>query len=100
MVAKTRCDVQQPGYPNVYCGVNLEHFDVDEPDVDEPCRSLVGHLMWPADNTRPNILNATRAVVRYSHAPKRAHWLSALHAWYEWPVCNTFQRGLGVGQEL
>ena len=48
-------------------GLKLEQFNADEPDVEEPFRSLVGHLMWLANQTRPDILNAVRAVARYSH---------------------------------
>ena len=55
-------------------GLRLEDFDPTEPDVDEPFGSLVGHLMWLANQTRPDILNAVRAVARYSHAPKLVHW--------------------------
>ena len=50
--------------------LKLHRFDRNEPDVDEPFRSLVGHLMWIANETRPDILNAVRAVARYSAAPK------------------------------
>ena len=60
-------------------GLKLEQFDADEPDVEKPFRSLVGHLMWLANQTRPDILNAVRAVARYSHAPKRLHWQAAMH---------------------
>ena len=41
-------------------GSKLEQFNADEPDVEEPFRSLVGHLMWLANQTRPDILNAVR----------------------------------------
>lgn len=44
--------------------LKLEMFDKDESDVDEPFRSLVGHLMWLANQTRPDILIAVRAVAR------------------------------------
>ena len=60
-------------------GVKLEEFDVREPDDHEPFRSLVGHLVWLANQTRPDILNAVRAVARYSHAPKFVHWKAVLH---------------------
>lgn len=60
-------------------GLSLDEFDASEPDVEEPFRSLVGHLMWLANQTRPDILNAVRAVSRYSHAPKSVHWRAALH---------------------
>ena len=53
--------------------LKLEVFDHDEPDVDEPFRSLAGHLMWLANQTRPDILNAVRAVATYSAAPKVLH---------------------------
>ena len=43
-------------------GLLLDDFDPTEPDVGEPFWSLVGHLMWPANQTRPDILNAVRAV--------------------------------------
>ena len=42
--------------------LNLHRFDRYQPDVDEPFRSLAGHLMWIANQTRPDILNAIRAV--------------------------------------
>ena len=58
--------------------MKLEEFDAREPDVHEPFRLLVGHLMWLANQTRPNILNAVRAVEIYSHAPKFVHWKDAL----------------------
>ena len=54
-------------------GVKLENFDAHEPDVHKPFRSLVGHLMWLANQTRPDTLNAVQAIARYSHAPKFAH---------------------------
>ena len=54
-------------------GVKLEDFDAHEPDVHKPFRSLVEHLMWLANQTRPDTLNAVQAIARYSHAPKFAH---------------------------
>ena len=54
-------------------GLKLEDFDEHEPDVHKPFRSLVGHLMWLANQTRPDTLNAVQANARYSHAPKLAH---------------------------
>ena len=47
--------------------------------MEEPFRSFVGHLMWLANQTRPDILNVVRAVARYSHAPKRLDWQAAMH---------------------
>ena len=63
----------------IVVGLKLEQFNADEPDVEEPFRSLVGHLMWLANQTRPDILNAVRAVARYSHSSKRLHWQAAMH---------------------
>ena len=60
-------------------GLRLDDFDPTEPDVGRPFRSLVGHLMWLAIQTRPDILNAVRAVARYSHAPELVHWKAVLH---------------------
>ena len=59
--------------------LRLHVSDPTEPDVEEPFRSLAGHLMWLANQTRPDILNAVRAVARYTHVPKRVHWKAALH---------------------
>ena len=77
-------------------GLKLEQFIADEPDVEEPFRSLVGHLMWLANQTRPDILDAERAVARYSHSPKRLHWQAAMHVlmYVRFTSCfgTTFQR--------
>ena len=85
-------------------GVKLEEFDEYEPDVVEPFRSLVGHLMWLANQTRPDILNATRAVARYSHAPKSVHWRAALHILmyvrFTVGLGITYQRGTENGVAL
>lgn len=63
----------------VVVGLKLEELDPNESDVSEPFRSLVGHLMWLVNQTRLDILNAVRAVARYSHAPKWVHWMASLH---------------------
>ena len=87
-------------------GLRLGDFDPTEPDVDEPFRSLVGHLMWLTNQTRPDILNAVRAVARYSHAPRFVHWKAALHVFkyvrFTSSYGITFQRGTasGVGLEV
>ena len=41
---------------------------------DVPFREVVGSLMWIANQTRPDISNAVRAVARHSHELKRSHW--------------------------
>ena len=43
-------------------GLRLGKFFQEEAEVEEPFRSLVGHLMWLANQPRPDILNAVRAV--------------------------------------
>ncbi|CAB1103486.1 unnamed protein product [Ectocarpus sp. CCAP 1310/34] len=48
------------------CWLKLEDFGDAEPGVLEPFRSLVGHLMWLANRTRPDILNAARVVARFA----------------------------------
>ena len=61
--------------------------------------------MWLANQTRPDILNAVRAVARYSKAPKLVHWKAALHILMYIRFTSsygiTFQRGTtsGVGLE-
>ena len=83
--------------------LKLEVFE-NEPDNDEPFRSLVGHLMWLANQTRPDILNAVRAVARYSAAPKLLHWQVALHIVMYIKSTSTYgitsQRGLSNGVQL
>ena len=85
-------------------GLRLDDFDPDAPNVSEPFRSLVGHLMWLANQTRPDILNAVRAIARYSHAPKLIHWKAALHVLmyvrFTLDFGITFQRGLSNGVTL
>ena len=84
--------------------LNLHRFDRNKRHVDEPFRSLVAHLMWIAKQTRPDIINAVRAVARYSAAPNLLHWQAALHI----VMCikststygNTFQRCLRCGDKL
>ena len=57
-----------------------EQLQVREEDVeagDEQFREVVGSLMWIANQTRPDISNAVRAVARHSHEPKKSHWKAA-----------------------
>ena len=85
-------------------GLKLEKFDADEPDVEEPFRSLVEQMMWLASQTRPDILNAVRAVSRYSYAPKRLHWQAAMHVLMYVRFTSsfgiTFQRGMVGGDQM
>ena len=85
-------------------GIKLEQFDADEPVVEEPFRSLVRHLMRLANETRPDILNAVRAVARYSHAPKRLRWQAAMYvlmyARFTSRFGITFQREIVGGDRM
>ena len=78
-------------------GVMLASFVGDEVIDVTPFRSLIGHLMWLANQTRPDILNAVRALARYCNAPTMGHWKAALHVlMYVRGTINigiTFERG-------
>ena len=49
----------------------------DEDAGDVAFREVVGSLMWIANQTRPDISNAVRAVARHSYEPKKSHWKAA-----------------------
>lgn len=70
--------VKSGGAVPLSVGCKLWDFDMDEPDVRHPFRELIGALLWVARLTRPDILNAVRAVARYCSAPKMVHWKAAL----------------------
>ena len=53
--------------------LDLRHVSDEEPAVDANFREIVGSLMWIANQTRPNISNAVRAIARFSHDPKEVH---------------------------
>lgn len=36
----------------------FDEFDIDQPDVDELCRSLVNNLVWLLNQICPDIFNA------------------------------------------
>ena len=56
------------------------------------------------NQTRSDVLNAVRAVARYSHSPKLVHWKAALHILQYIRLTSghviTFQRGMGSGVDL
>ena len=58
--------------------LKLHEFDKDGPNVDEPFQSWVGHFMWLVNKTRLDIVDAVRAVARYSAARMLLHWQAAL----------------------
>ena len=53
-------------------------FDKNECVGDCFFRELVGCLMWPANQTRPFIANAVRAVSRYADQHSEVHWKQLL----------------------
>ena len=59
-----------PASPSNY----LRPREETEAETEEPFREAVGSLMWVANMTRPDILNAVREVARHSHSPSDAHW--------------------------
>ena len=82
----------------------LELFHHDKPEVDVRFRSLVGHWMGLANQTRPDICNAVKAIARYSAASKLLHWLAAVHIVLYIRSRSiygiTFLRSLGNGVKL
>ena len=60
--------------------------------------------MWLANQTPPDILDAIRAVARYSAAPRLLHWQAALHiVTCIKSTCThgiMFQRGLSYRDQL
>ena len=59
-------------------GLKLEDFDKNATVGAWPFRELVGCLMWLANQTRPDIANAVRAVARYANQPREVHWRTAI----------------------
>ena len=81
-------------------GLKLEEFDATEPEGDWPFRELVGCLMWLANQTRPDIANAVRAVARYTNSPREIHRKTAVgifeYVFFTSDFGITFQRGSGL----
>ena len=73
-------------------GLKLEEFDATEPEGDWPFRELVGCLMWLANQTRPDIANAARAVARFTNSPRGIHWKTAVGIFY----CVFFTSDIGI----
>ena len=57
--------------------VDLRAVSDEESAEGVPFREVVGSLMWVANQRRPDIANAVRAVARVSHDPKKTHWKAA-----------------------
>lgn len=87
-------------------GLKLDEFDPNEPDVTEPFRSLVGHLMWLANLGRPDIVNAVRTVVRRGMPTRRNGCIglrrctSSSFTGGTTGLGITFQRGYGALRRL
>ena len=62
----------------VYDFCKLWEFDVDEPTIGGVFRELIGSLLWIALLSKPDIVNAVRAVARHCSSPKIIHWKAAL----------------------
>ena len=73
-----RFDVSSGRNTPLSTGLKLEEFNENEPVGDWPFRELVGCLMWLANQTRPDIANAVRAVARYANQPRELHWRTAI----------------------
>ena len=81
-------------------GLKLEESDENEPVDDWPFRELVGCLMWLANQTRPDVANAVRAVARYANQPREVHWRTAIgileYVFSMGDFCVSFQKGSGL----
>ena len=53
--------------------LDLKHVSDEDPAVDARYRKMVGSLMWIANQTRPDLAIAVKAVARFSHDPKEVH---------------------------
>ena len=56
--------------------------------------------MWLANQTRPDIANAVRAVARYANQPREVHWRTAIciveYVFSTREIGITFQKGSGL----
>ena len=72
-----RFDVSKPSPIPATPSLDLTHVSGEETVVDVSFRQIVGSLMWIANQTRPDIADAVRAIARFSHDPKPIHYKSA-----------------------
>ncbi|MEP3107990.1 MAG: reverse transcriptase domain-containing protein [Hyphomicrobiales bacterium] len=73
-----RFDVRSGRTNPLLASAKIEEFDENEPVGDWPFRELVGCLIWLANQTRPDIANAVKAVARYTNRPREVHWRTAV----------------------
>ena len=57
--------------------LDLKHVSDEDPAVDATYRKMVGSLMWIANQARPDIANAVRAIAKFSHDPKGLYFKAA-----------------------
>ena len=57
--------------------IGLRHESEEETVVYVAFLEIVESLMWIANQTRPDIANAVRAIARFSHDPKPIHCKAA-----------------------
>lgn len=57
--------------------MDLGDLDGEEHVVDKSLPEVVGSLLGVANQTRPDIANAVRAVARFSRDPETVHWKAA-----------------------
>ena len=95
-----RFDVSSGRNTPLSTGLKLEEFNENEPVGNWPFRELVGCLMWLANQTRPDIANAVRAVTTYANQPRELHWRTAIgilaHVFSTSDFGITFQKGSGL----
>ena len=80
--------------------LTLEEFDGTEPEGDWRFRELVGCFMWLANQTRPDIANAVKAVARYTNPLREVHWKATArileYVFFTSDFGITFERGSGL----
>ena len=70
----THFDVHTTSHTPASLGADLESKRDDESGEDWPVREAVGSLLWLSTMTRPDIMNAVRAVAHYAHTPTERLW--------------------------
>ena len=81
MLSKFESLVEMHGLTSLPACTTIDLRSLSEEDEDatgKPFREVVGSLLWIANQSRPDISNAVRAVARHSHAPKMKHWKAAV----------------------
>ena len=78
-----------------------DKFGDNEPVGGWLIREAVGFLMWLANQTRPDIADAERAVTRYANKPREVHWRTAIGIVHNLflDFRNALQKGSGLGLE-